>query len=357
MAYRKLSLVGTVLLLALSGGCGSGAASTGAPSQTIVWAGRGGGFRNWGCGGDLVYAQSVQPSTLEVMKWREGTLEKCSELPFERRLAPVCTSDRRAVCCKLGKTAYDRAGLEIRDLYTGVLRDERLPPDGWSCDTIGSSRNGQYVVIAGQEDLTQPPPDYRTDRERLNVGLISPGSDDVVWKAIVSGTGAATDIRSAVASDDGTLVAVAAWEGGVALIDVNAGRELWTKMPGSNAVQYVAFSPDSKIVYAGGTEGAVFGLDVATGKVLSTWYATSSGREEYGERISCLAVSPDGRWVAAGTGPEGVVYVGATATNKLVRVLNHGGGTIALVHFSPDSQALASFVPGTLKIWKVSEWK
>ena len=97
-------------------------------------------------------------------------------------------------------------------------------------------------------------------------------------------------------------------------------------------------------------------MDVKTGNVVSRWYASASGQEEYGHRISCMAVSPDGRWVAAGTGPEGLVFVGSTATNKCVKILNHGMGTILLVHFSPDSKALATFVPGTLKVWNVTQW-
>ncbi len=357
MAYRKLSLVGTVLLLGFCGGCGSASTNTSPAARSVPWVGRGGGFAEWGCGGDFVYAQSLEPPALEVMQWRNGTLEKCGELAFEQRMHPVCTATARMVCCRLGQPVGAPAVLEMSNLPDGSTCEHVPCPGGWRCPVMSPSRNGVYVAMASRERISRPPPEHDPKKERMNVGLIGPGIDSVCWKVILSGTGAETDIRSAVPSDDGTFVAVAAWEGGVAMVDMQAGQELWSIKPGSNAVQYVAFSPDSKIVYAGGTEGVVYGMDIATGKVLSKWYATSSGREEYGERISCLAVSPDGRWVAAGTGPSGLVYVGSTATNKLVRVLNHGGGTIALVHFSPDSQALASFVPGALKVWKVSEWK
>jgi hypothetical protein len=97
-------------------------------------------------------------------------------------------------------------------------------------------------------------------------------------------------------------------------------------------------------------------MGALTGKTLGCRSATESGAEEYGHRISCLAASADGRWVAAGTGPEGLTFVGSAAESRLVAVLEHGGRTVELVHFSPDSKALASFVPGTLKIWNVAQW-
>ena len=116
------------------------------------------------------------------------------------------------------------------------------------------------------------------------------------------------------------------------------------------AAYYVTFSADSQVVYSGGGEGCVYGLDVRTGKEVSRWFATTSGKSEYGHRISDIAASPDGKYVAAGTGPEGLIWVFSTVDGKVLKVLNHGGSTVALVHFSPDSKALASFVPGSLKV-------
>ena len=90
--------------------------------------------------------------------------------------------------------------------------------------------------------------------------------------------------------------------------------------------------------------------------IVNSWYATGSGRSEYGHRISALAVSPDGLWIAAGTGPEGLVFIVSSRNGKLVKILNHGLSTVELVSFSPDSKALATFVPGTLKMWRIDKW-
>jgi hypothetical protein len=208
-------------------------------------------------------------------------------------------------------------------------------------------------------------PDYDYYHPRLQVGLIGPDATEITWGAtLVSNHVGGQDPRSVPASDDGKYVAVGGWgQGaggygtGVAMVDIAARQELWTKVLPSDNVFHVAFSPDSRLVYAGSMKGIVYAMDVKTGNVLGKWYASESGKTEEGNRISCLAVSPDGRWVAAGvTGPDGLIFVGSAATNKLVQVLKHGMGTVDLVHFSPDSKALATFVPDTLKIWNVSQW-
>jgi WD40 repeat protein len=142
------------------------------------------------------------------------------------------------------------------------------------------------------------------------------------------------------------------------MIDVQAQKCLWIKKPWREAgLYYAAFSPDSKSVYAGGTSSAVWAFDVRSGKKLSHWYANDSGREQYGHRISCLAVSPDGKWVAAGAGIEGNVYIGSTAESRKVATLKHGGSTLLLVQFAPDSKAIASVAAGKLKIWHTSQWE
>ncbi len=218
------------------------------------------------------------------------------------------------------------------------------------------SANGKHVAVALLEAFESP--GFDLARQGVKLGLIGEDAAEIRWVATLTSTdaGSAIGIRTAIASDDGAFIAVAAWNYGVAVVDTQTGEKLWEHMPGANAVKYAAFSPDAKTVYAGGTEGIIYAMDTLTGNVLGKWYASESGREQDGNPIQCLAVSPDGRWVAAGTGPAGLVFVGSTATNKMVRVLRHGGSTVLLVHFSPDSSALASFVPGTLKIWKVAQW-
>ena len=84
---------------------------------------------------------------------------------------------------------------------------------------------------------------------------------------------------------------------------------------------------------------------------------SATGESIYAHRVSALAVSPDGKRLAAGTGPEGDVYVWNLEREDKAQLLKHGGGTIAIVAFSPDSTKLASVGWGILKVWPLEAAK
>ena len=141
----------------------------------------------------------------------------------------------------------------------------------------------------------------------------------------------------------------------VIVLDVLNKKVLWQKRPQREVCfTDIAFAPDNKLVYAGGTEGCVYGMKVTDGQIVSEWFASPTGESEYGHRITTISVSPDGRFVAAGTGSEGHVYLFSTKDGKR-HILNHGGSTILVTSFSPDSKRLASFAAGQIKIWKLPE--
>jgi len=63
-----------------SGGTSPAATSTGlvndGPAQSLVWMGSGGGFGEWGCTGDSLWATSVKPKRVEAWQWENGRLKK-----------------------------------------------------------------------------------------------------------------------------------------------------------------------------------------------------------------------------------------------------------------------------------------
>ena len=158
-----------------------------------------------------------------------------------------------------------------------------------------------------------------------------------------------TLIRKAVPSEDGRLIAIPGWYSGLAVVSVPEKRLLW-ETPGRDigGIADASFSPDGKTVYCGGSDGCVYQMDSATGIALHEWWANNEDRSKYGQRITSIAVSGDGRLVAAGTGPEGLVYV-ATAAGEKVRVFSHGI-TVYTLSFSPDSKSLATVAGGKIKI-------
>jgi WD40 repeat protein len=247
--------------------------------------------------------------------------------------------------------------VEIRGLSTGDLQAKSIVPgDGMDHHEVSRpSANGKHVVF--WNSLWAPPNTPLAEACDVRFALIDRAKGAMDWVGRLKGRFGADDtIRTVVPSDDGRYIAVAGWDTRVAILDVAQKKVLWVGKSEDEAyAAYVAFAPDNKLVYAGGTEGAVYGMEVKTGKIVSKWFASETGKEEYGHRISTISVSPDGRFVAAGTGPEGKVFVFSTKKGKLVKLLDHGGSTILITSFSPDSKRLGSVAAGRIKIWRMPE--
>ena len=76
-----------------------------------------------------------------------------------------------------------------------------------------------------------------------------------------------------------------------------------------------------------------------------------------GDDVLCLAVSKDGRWIAAGT-DEGDVSVWNAETRKQVWLREEHGDEISAVDFSPDATRLVSgSTNGKITIWDISTRK
>jgi WD40 repeat protein len=124
---------------------------------------------------------------------------------------------------------------------------------------------------------------------------------------------------------------------GSPLIEINGGRN----------IKAVAFTANGEYLVGGGEGLGVW--RVIDGRQIATMAA--------GETVSCLAVSKDGRWIAAGT-DSGEVFVWDAKTFE--RVFSHWEDTddISGVDFSPDSTRLlvASF-NRTATVWDITTRK
>ena len=316
------------------------------PVATFEWMGHGGGFTQWGQGGKYLYGESLEPSVLTIWEWEGDTLKAREPLDLGGVFSVACAAGDRIVA----RGAIEREGhLSVFDFNGKELKRTSITRE-WTCRVERPSRAGRYIALTGSPDWENP--EFGGPGRKVRVGLLAAPYDTAVdWTPLFSFRGGF--VGMAIPSDDGAYVAVASVENGAAVVDMKDHRLLWMKRPPREVnMSALAFSPDGQRLYGGGSEGALYCMDTQTGEVLSRWVVGASGGAQSGSRITIIDVSRDGRLVVAGAF-DGVAYVFDTESGNVVTRLAHGGGPIALAQFSPDSNRLATFVFGSIKIWEL----
>jgi WD40 repeat protein len=174
-------------------------------------------------------------------------------------------------------------------------------------------------------------------------------------------------VESLAFSPDGKRLAFAR-AGEVRVLDMTTGRKRFS-VKGSALLKFtgVAFSPDGKWVAAGG-EGCddrkkrPYGLvklwDGSTGKEALTLKGPA-------DRVTGVAFSPDGKWVAAGgegrddhrLQHDGWIKLWDGTTGKEVLTLKGHAGRVSGVAFGPGGDTLAAFGDGKVSLWQVPAGK
>jgi WD40 repeat protein len=367
LSRRLICLLSVSLLVSLAVGCGQ------SPEQTIAWPNR--RYKgDVGASGDYIfYPTNKNQSALDVWQWADETIKETATLHVDKKIVSAAVLSPDA--CVVSLYAPDHESeFRVCNLKPGKTIHAWKPPEDWHTSLGRASRNGKHLAAWCEPDGSSSEP-----RERLRLGLLAPDGESFDWVATVNKTfGRGGMGFRVVPSEDGQFLALATLAKGILMVNAaqrkvawatiapderafldpsSAAPDIsWREVPFENWGAYdVAFTPDSKVMYAGCDYGLLFGINVETGAVVSRWWANLSGKEESGQYVFRVAVSPDGRFVAAGTVPEPLVFVFSTRDGHRY-TFNHGGDFgINLLSFSPDSKRLASQSGGELKIWKLPE--
>ncbi len=156
--------------------------------------------------------------------------------------------------------------------------------------------------------------------------------------------------------NDNELVAVACEQGTIAVFKKDAFKdpkdpkfakpEAWKGHQGP--VVALAYNGGPVLASAGADKNIIF-WKAPEGKILQTVPAAT--------RLRCLAMSPDGKWLASG-GEDGVVQLWDVAGAKPgAKLADHKDWVLCLA-VSPDGKQLASgAIDGTIRLWDVAGGK
>ncbi len=174
---------------------------------------------------------------------------------------------------------------------------------------------------------------------------------------------AAAPISGLAFSPDSRRLAVAVEEGTLFLMDGTSGLLLFGLPGHSGPVRSVAFSPDGRLLASGGGNPDVFATAATPQSGETILWDTTTGRERSrmvrDDQVTCVAFSPDGRLLAAGGLDDSVVLYEA-ATGHRIRTLNCFEALgprrrVAGIAFSPDGCRLASASwDGAIRVWDVA---
>jgi WD40 repeat protein len=282
-----------------------------------------------------------------------GHKQLCDAIAFSPDGSQLATGDQGGTV-KIWDAA---SGQELISLGSGgVIHNLAYSPDG--AHLAAANEDGTLTIwdpTAGQETLSLPRMSglysvaFMPDGKRV-VSAHQDGTtkiwDAVSGQLLLTLAGHVSTVVDVASSPDGKQIATAGFDGTIRQWDPSPGREVLTLAAHTDQAYGVRYSRT--------------GL---TWRPLAWMVMPAFGRPHYGQLalelapgspLSSLAYSPDGKLLAAG-GIDGMVYAWDLDTGKLILQVAGHQGMVPGVAFSPDGTRLASHSwDATAKVWEVS---
>jgi RNA polymerase sigma factor (sigma-70 family) len=241
---------------------------------------------------------------------------------------------------------------------------------------------------------------YRVVFARDGKTLISAGADRAIrfWevstgKQVRQLTGHAGAINSLALSPDGQVLAAASTDETIRLWDAAGGKEIRRIPAAAGRIAALAFSPDGKTLASGSSDKGIGLWDPATGRLVRAWaghngevsslvfsadgktlasggwdgtaalWQTATAEELRRFRVEkiqsglAVALSPDGKVLAAGGLNSPKLHLWDTGTGKEVRQLEGKWGFLSMIFSSDGKTLLTGGQDGSLRLWDVAGGK
>jgi len=218
-------------------------------------------------------------------------------------------------------------------------------------------RQTAKTPAAPKQEAKKPPPPKAVAGEGTLVFPVTAslaGAKPAPAAECVVAFGPPVAVSAMAFSPDGKQLAVGAYQE-VLLWDVAEGKLTRRIGTGQLAgrVGALAFLEKGKQLAVGeaepGKPGAVKLFDTAGGKLLATL-------KEPPEAVQCMAVSPDGKYLAAG-GAYNDVHVWTVKDRKLATTIRGHNGWVTDLCFSPDGKQLATASADKMVlVWHIGKW-
>jgi WD40 repeat protein len=276
--------------------------------------------------------------------------------PEREKIGAAGSPNFRAVPVEQGEVITSNLSPRPRSLRAAVPRDLKPPGVAGNDKRVGSPPSSALVAkTAGLEPLELP-------MEPGKAGILavipatappikSASSPDFVLDRTFKGH---SDWVTGVAFSSYGRLASGSWDQTVKLWDVLSGQELRGLSGKVKEVQALALSRDGRWLAAENSSNTVTLWDATTGKEIRTLPSDKPLGAVGTSWVYSIAFSPDSRWLASAVDDK-TVRIWDMSTGRAARDLTGFRRSVIYVAFSPDGRFLASGNDDkSIRIWEVS---